>query len=42
MDDSASTKKNRFQLFYSQLRTSFFSIMFELLKEKNTSKCFES
>jgi hypothetical protein len=38
MEDNNQQKKNKFQVFYSQLRTSFFNIMFELLKEKNTSK----
>ena len=41
MDDTSNNsnaqKKNRFQQFYNSLRSSFFNIMFELLKEKNTS-----
>ena len=36
MEDS-NQKQNKFQLFYAQLRSNFFNIMFELLKEKNTS-----
>ena len=42
MDDN-SVKKNKLQLFYSNMRSSFFKIMFELLKEKNTGlflSCF--
>lgn len=38
MEDSNSLKQNKIQVFYTQLRTSFFNIMFELLKEKHTSK----
>lgn len=29
-------KLNKFSLYLAKLRTSFFNIMFELLKEKNT------
>lgn len=35
MEDN-QIKQNKFQQFYVTLRTSFFKIMFELLKEKNT------
>jgi hypothetical protein len=38
MEDNNQQKKNKFKIFYSQFRTRFFNIMFELLKEKNTSK----
>lgn len=37
MEDNQQ-KQNKFQQFYASLRTSFFNIMFELLKEKNTGK----
>ncbi len=31
-------KQNKLQQFYSQLRTGFFNIMFELLRDKQTGK----
>lgn len=37
--DESSQKQNKLQIFYQDLRTGFFNIMFELLKEKTTSKC---
>ena len=37
MEENAQ-KQNRLQQFYSQVRTGFFNIMFELLKEKQTGK----
>jgi hypothetical protein len=29
-------RQNKLQMFYQQVRTGFFNIMFELLKEKST------
>ena len=40
MEESQNnSKQTRLQIFYDQLRSNFFNIMFELLKEKTTSKC---
>ena len=38
MEENSQQKKNRLQQIYTQAQTSFFNIMFELLKEKKTSK----
>jgi hypothetical protein len=38
MEDNSQQKKNRLQHIYTQAHTSFFNIMFKLLKEKKTSK----
>jgi len=38
MEENNQQKKNRLQQIYTQAQTSFFNIMFELLKEKKTSK----
>ncbi len=38
MEENNQQKKNKLQQFYHHAQTSFFNIMFELLKEKKTSK----
>jgi hypothetical protein len=38
MEENNAQKQNKLQQFYSHVRTSFFNIMFELLKDKQTGK----
>jgi hypothetical protein len=38
MEENNQQKKNKLQQIYHHAQTSFFNIMFELLKEKKTSK----
>jgi hypothetical protein len=40
MEENNQQKKNKLQQIYHHAQTSFFNIMFELLKEKKTSKWF--